>query len=90
MSKVNLNISEEEIEELISNLDYAKNGKINYTEFLGATIDVKTFLTDEKLDALFSTFDIEGSGKISADNIKVAFTKFGRAVKDEEVDEIMK
>ena len=39
-------ISDEEIELLIKELDYAGNGKINYSEFLAATIDTKEFFDD--------------------------------------------
>jgi len=39
-------------------------------------------MTEEKLESLFSTFDVDGCGKITAENIKDAFTKFGREVSD--------
>ena len=47
-----------------------------------ATIDVKKYLTDEKLDALFSSFDPDGCGKITKDHIEKSFSKFGRDVKE--------
>ena len=53
-------------------------------------MDIKKFLTDDKLEALFATFDIDGTGRISPDNIKDAFTKFGRELTDKEVEAIMK
>jgi len=31
-------------------VDYAGNNKINYSEFIAATIDVKSVLTDERLN----------------------------------------
>lgn len=34
-----IDIGEDEVKTLISELDYAGNGKINYSEFLAATID---------------------------------------------------
>jgi Ca2+-binding EF-hand superfamily protein len=40
--------------------------------------------------ALFKTFDIDETGQISRQNIKEAFTKFGKEVTEEELDEIMK
>ena len=39
---------------MITEVDYHGNGKINYSEFLSATIDVRTFLTKHKLRAIFS------------------------------------
>ena len=55
----------QEINEIITNLDYAKNHKINYTEFIAATINVQNYLTEEKLDAIFNTFDVDGTGQIT-------------------------
>ena len=71
-----------EINDIIENLDYAKNQKINYSEFIAATINVSEFLTDEKIVALFKTFDVDDTGKITAENLKQAFTKFGRNISD--------
>jgi hypothetical protein len=45
---------------------------------LAATINVSKFLTEEKLKAIFKTFDVIGSGKLNAENIQIAFTKFGK------------
>lgn len=40
MKSKNQNLSSEEIQMILKELDYAGNGKINYSEFLSATIDV--------------------------------------------------
>ena len=50
----NIDIPDERIAEIIDEVDYFGNKKINYTEFLVATLDVKSFLDDSKLKALFS------------------------------------
>jgi len=50
----NLNIPDSEIDQIISEVDYFGNKKINYTEFLVATLDVKQFLDDNKLKAMFN------------------------------------
>jgi Ca2+-binding EF-hand superfamily protein len=39
-------LSSKEISELIKEIDYQGNGKINYSEFLTATIDVEKYLTE--------------------------------------------
>ena len=38
---------------------------VNYIEFLGATMNLKSYLTKEKLDNLYEIFDPDGVGKIS-------------------------
>lgn len=49
----NINYQDGEIEKIIDEVDYSGMKKINYTEFLAATISVKKILTDEKLRAIF-------------------------------------
>ena len=39
---------------------------------------------------MFRTFDIDNQGQISRENFKVAFSKFGKNVSEDELDEIMK
>lgn len=41
------------------------NGKISYSEFLAATIDVHNILNEETLKEIFSLFDVDGSGSIT-------------------------
>ena len=61
-------------------MDYFGNHKINYSEFLAATLDVKAFLNDDKLNAIFSQFDTDNSGYISRENIVTALTKMGHEI----------
>ena len=44
-----MNISDAEIQEMINQMDYQSNSKINYSEFLAATMDVRNFLTESRL-----------------------------------------
>ena len=46
-------VSQAEIDDIINQIDYAGNQKINYSEFIAATLDVSKYLTESKLDALF-------------------------------------
>ena len=48
-----LKLPAHEIDSIIRELDYDGNNMINYSEFLAATVSVKTILTHEKLEALF-------------------------------------
>ena len=71
--KRQMNMSDKDIKDIISEIDYHGNSKINYSEFLSATINIKTFLNDHKLNAIFSQFDTDNSGKITEENIYYAF-----------------
>lgn len=56
----------DELIDLLSGADTDKNGTINYTEFIAATIEAQVFLRDENLRNAFIMFDRDGSGKIDA------------------------
>jgi calcium-dependent protein kinase len=73
----------------IKNADHIGNQKINYTEFLAATLHVQNELTDERLWTLFKTFDTDESGNISKPNLKEAFARMGRAITDQEINSVM-
>jgi len=83
-------LTAEQIKKIIEEVDYAKNQKINYSEFLAATIEVAKFLNEERLQALFSQFDVDESGYITKQNIKDAFSKLGRELNDIEINQIIK
>ncbi len=58
-------MTEEQLDRIIDEVDYFGNQKINYTEFLMATLDVRSFMDDNKLRAIFNQFDTDGSGSIT-------------------------
>jgi len=61
----NFKMTEAELQRIIKEIDYADNHKINYTEFLAATIHVQNFLTKERLEAIFKQFDIDETKNIT-------------------------
>lgn len=71
-------------------MDYFGNHKINYSEFLAATLDVKVFLNDDKLSAIFNQFDTDNSGYISRENIVTALAKMGHEITQAELDDAMR
>ena len=71
-------MSSQRIKSIMINVDYEGNGKINYSEFLAATVSVRSVLTNEKLYALFKHFDTDNSDFITPDNIREAFLQNGR------------
>ena len=44
-----MSLGKEEIQSIIENLDFAENKRINYSEFIAATINVSEFLSEERL-----------------------------------------
>ena len=66
-----INISEEQIYNLISNIDIDQNGYIEYQEFLTATFEAKNLITEENLKNVFELFDKDSSGKISSEELRL-------------------
>jgi len=80
----------EEIDNIISEVDYFGNHKISYTEFLSATIDLDKFLSENQLNAIYHEFDTDNTGVITTDNIITAMNKIGHSITQHELNEIMK
>jgi len=73
----------------MANVDYAGNGKINYSEFLAATIEIKQVLTYDRLWAMFKYFDTDSSGYITPANLREAFAKSGKTISNDELKRIL-
>lgn len=82
-------ITDEELNSIIGQLDYDNNGKINYSEFIAATVNLGSLLTDDKINALFKQFDVDNTDKITYNNIKDAFTKLGQELSDGDIRAIL-
>jgi len=88
LNEAQIKIDDSELEQIINNVDYHGDRMINYSEFLSATIQVKSILTDEKLKSIFKQFDTDSTGKITAENIIKAMQKLGHTVSHAEFKEI--
>lgn len=82
-------VTEDEVERIIANLDFTGNGRINYTEFMIATIEVKRYLGQDLMMALFKYFDVDHSGVITAKDLREAFGKTGKVLKSREIANLM-
>jgi calcium-dependent protein kinase len=68
--------------QIMKDIDADGSGKIDYTEFLAATLDQKMYLQDSVCWAAFGKFDKDGSGDISLDELKLVLG-------DEDVQDVM-
>ena len=62
-------ITDKELSDLFNSIDVDKNGKIDYTEFLAATMETQMYLKEEKLYEAFSNFDLDGRGRITKEEL---------------------
>lgn len=68
--KIYGDFAEEEVERILRIADIDGSGEIDYSEWLVATVNRKSLVSEEKLRTAFSFFDKDGSGSISTDELK--------------------
>jgi len=83
-------IDDKEISEIFERVDMDKNGMIDYTEFLVATIKEENLLNVKNLQAAFNMFDKEGKGTISIENIKTLLGQGKDVMNDKLFKQIMR
>ena len=49
IKQANISMKDEEISHIVKELDFAGNDKINFSEFIAATLDREKLLSDDKL-----------------------------------------
>jgi len=79
-----------EIASIIRNTDVVGDGRINYTEFIAATLDFKAALDEEALQTAFQLFDIDNSGFITIENLKEVLRSSGRYLMDGQIEAILR
>lgn len=62
-------ITEQDIYFLFQALDVDRNGKIDYTEFIAATLQRANYLRNDRLLEAFLNFDKDKSGKITKEEL---------------------
>jgi len=81
-------LNEDEVDKLFDDVDSDKNGFIEYSEFIVATMNQKKNLSEEKLTAAFKLFDIDNNGTISPAELKDVLSS-SRQISDEAIEEIL-
>ena len=69
-----------QIAQIVENADFRCDGRINYSEFLAATLISRKKLDKEWIWLAFKHFDTDKTGVITAENLKEALRYSGRIV----------
>lgn len=85
-----MDIASDEIRRILDTVDVDKNGQINYTEFLAATMDRKKAFNKQKLWLAFKHFDTEKKNYLTRDGLKKVFMREGKNYTDQEIDAMIK
>mmetsp|Transcript_86316 Transcript_86316/g.222299 ORF Transcript_86316/g.222299 Transcript_86316/m.222299 type:complete len:508 (-) Transcript_86316:486-2009(-) len=59
-----------DLQSIMDGVDSDGSGVIDYTEFLAATLDTKSYLSEDICWTAFSVFDLDGDGKITQEELK--------------------
>lgn len=79
----------EEVDNIFNEVDLDGNGEIEFSEWIVASIDKNSLITDEKLKLAFNLFDKDGGGTISSAEVRDTLTGFnGEEVMDPEEEKI--
>ena len=65
-----INVSKQQIQNMIDIIDSDGNNTIEYQEFLRAMCDKETLYSDKNLESVFNSIDISQKGYINVDDIK--------------------
>ena len=66
----------EEVDAIFKEVDLDGNGEIEFSEWVVASIDKNSLITDEKLKMAFGLFDKDGGGTIDSKEVKSTLTGF--------------
>ena len=89
LTKLNIDITT--IKDIFNSIDTDKSGRIDYTEFIAATLDEKLYLQEQRLYEVFKTFDKDNSGKITIEEImKVLKLENDNPESEEKAKQILK
>ena len=66
----------EEVDAIFNEVDLDGNGEIEFSEWIVASIDKNSLITNEKLELAFNLFDEDGGGTIDAKEVKATLAGF--------------
>jgi len=79
-----------QIENLFNKLDFNKQGRINYSEFMAGLVDKQVVLKKANLQFAFDNFDIDGKGYITKSDLIEVFRRQGQVLSDDQLAQIIK
>ncbi|XP_062108251.1 calmodulin-like protein 8 isoform X2 [Humulus lupulus] len=85
------NPTEEELQDMISEVDVDGNGTIEFAEFLNLMANkMKETDAEEELREAFKVFDKDQNGYISANELRHVMINLGEKLTDEEVEQMIR
>ena len=90
LKSININISDEEIKEIMTEIELEGNGEINYDEFISILNKrEKDVDNEEELLKAFKVFDKEGNGLININELKHIMLTVGNNLSESEINDML-
>ena len=91
IKSININVSDEELLEIIQEIELEVNGEINFEYFLSIVKRRENDIdTEEELLNAFKVFDKEGNGLINLNELKHIMLKVCNNISESEINEMLK
>ena len=91
MRNLGQNPSEEELKQMINEIDFDKNGVIDFNEFLYLMVKkMNGNDTEEELLEAFKVFDRDGNGYVTSHELRNVMTSLCEETSPEEIEEMIK
>ncbi len=84
----NENLRDEQIEQIVQQVDYDRNGEINYSEFLSGTLTTE-HLSKHNLHLLFNYLDTLNQGYISKESLVKTFQRSSKDYSEKEIEQML-
>lgn len=84
------NVTATEMTEIMQHVNFSKDGRIKYSEFLAAVMMSRSLLDDDVIWCTFALLDVDNTALVSEGNLKEALRRVGRQVTDGDVHEMMR
>lgn len=88
--KLGFRIQDQEMKQIFDELDFHKDGRVNYSEFLAATLNSIKFEKETKLWSVFQYFDPNNTGFITADSVINTLKERELNVNESELNDLFK
>lgn len=79
-----------ELQQIMRNVNIKQDGRINYSEFLMATVESRLLLDEDMMWSAFTRFDVDATGVITEGNLQEALHRAGRRISHRDIKEMMK